>query len=141
MKPATLVVFRMLGAVLAVLSGAAALLSIAYAWHLPFQAGQGYAFLAATVLTMVSGWLLRTWWALLAVPVLFFLGLMAAFDYQSGPLGDPTISFSLRALWLGFVYSLLFYVYLVGEVVIGAAIGTGVAKWMEARGWFPRRQK
>jgi hypothetical protein len=141
MKSSTLIVFRVVGAVLAVLSGAAVLLSFRYTDRLPYQSFLVYSLSAAALLMAITGWFLRTWWALLAVPVLFFVGLMSAFDYEAFTIGDRPIIISQWALWVGFAYSVYIYIYFVGPVIVGAAIGTGVAKWMDARGWFPRRQK
>jgi hypothetical protein len=135
MKATTRTVFRVLGALAAIGGGSTALLVGTWTslylrnggWLLPMA-------LVGALVGVVCGWLLRTWWAVLVVPVLFDFGLVAALallNYQSG--GIPP---ELQALGVSHVIGILvvpvFYlpvVYLL--LVAGTAMGTGIGRRMD----------
>jgi hypothetical protein len=130
MKPSRLLVVRVLGAALAVLGGAAAVLSLWYVAGLPQRTSLFLEVLAALAVAGVSGWLLRTWWAVLTVPLLFWVGLAATFEAVATTLGGRDTASSL---WVSFVFSLSIYLYVFAPLVLGAIFGTNLTKWLAQR--------
>jgi hypothetical protein len=140
MKATTRGVFRVLGAVAAIGGGSAAFLVGTWA---SLNLGSGTWLLAMALVSAVAGvacgWLLRTWWALLVIPVLFDLGLVGALallSYQAVGV-DPELrahvaSYLIGILVLPVLYLPLVYLPLVYLLlVVGTAIGTGVARWLD----------
>jgi hypothetical protein len=130
MKPSRLHVVRVLGAALAVLGGAAAVLSLWYVAGLPQRTSLLDEVLAALVVAVVSGWVLHTWWAVLAIPLLFWVGLVATFELVAATLGGRDTASSL---WVSFVISFSIYLYVFAPLVLGAILGTNLAKWLAQR--------
>jgi hypothetical protein len=131
---------RILGAALAVGVGVAMVLSILQSLFTT-STGGAYLILLSPLVALVCGYLLRTWWALLAVPVLFLAGAQTigwSVDNIVAHQRGATLSASVQ---LGAAASFLTFgaTYYVGPLVVGTAIGTGMAKWL-ARGEQPRQQ-
>jgi hypothetical protein len=127
-------VYRILGATLAVGDGAAMALCILHSLEGTSTAG-AYLLLLSPLVAFVCGYLLRTWWALLAVPVLFLVGAQATgwilnsiIAHQNGTALSVYIQLTTATFFLMFGAT-----YYVGPLVVGAAIGTGPARWLAGR--------
>jgi hypothetical protein len=130
MTSRSLVVFRILG-VLAAVGGGPAAFAVSN-WTIGAfgnAAGNGAvvseAVLAAVALVVgvLSGWLLRTWWALLVVPVLFDVATVAALSWAAGS--------SVHSVGQVFALAAVFVAYFLPAfllLVSGAAMGTAIAK-------------
>jgi hypothetical protein len=139
MPSLSLVVLRILGVVVAAVGGAAEGLLVSYSW-VPGESRGLVEILLAGMVAVVSGALLRTWWALLAVPLVFLAGAVAANWYTDSiatqRLGEP-MSVSAHLTDAGLV--LLVGVLTFGlPLIVGAVIGTSTGKWLAEQAMYRR---
>jgi hypothetical protein len=95
-------------------------------WAVHSLIDQALLVLLLALLAAVSAWLLRTWWAVLAVPAIVFAGYMAGGVVQAGVRGTLYSSnFSLLSHL--FVVTQVFAIFYLVPLVVAAALGTVVA--------------
>lgn len=121
-----------LGVVLAIGGG----IAIIYAFHTFWWSAEGVptfpdwlvwvAIIGSVVLAVAAAALLRSWWAVLIVPVAFYVGgylalLMASgFDFQQWSNAFLTVSFSVMLFTLP-------------PAIVGTVIGVPIGKWVAKR--------
>jgi hypothetical protein len=87
---------------------------------------QALLVLLLALVAVVSAWLLRTWWAVLAVPAIVFVGYVVGGVAQAGVRGTLySSSFSLLPHLL--VIAQVFAIFYLVPLLVAAALGTVVA--------------
>lgn len=95
-------------------------LGAGFAQFFPNPLPLGVFFLVPVLVGMVSAGLLRSWWAVLVVPVAFSIGAMLSLLLQ----GQGIDLSSPEGVDIVMVFGIV-------PIVIGAAIGTPIGKWIE----------
>ena len=86
------------------------------------------------LLAILSGGLLRSWWALLIVPVVFGIGFFLSNVIAQG--GIDLVAWAAS----GFEGVDIFVVLLLTPLAVGAAIGVALSKWVLPRLHLQRRR-
>ncbi len=115
--------FRALGVIVAASAG---LLGVPLAdWFVHSLAAQAGLVLLLALFAAASAWLLRTWWAMLAVPATVFVGYLVGGIVQAAVRGSLySVSYSLEYLLL---VAQVFAIFYLVPLLVAAAIGTVVA--------------
>lgn len=122
---------RWIGVLVAAVGGIAIVPLLDWLARMRGPTGVTLSLVLAAVVAGVSAWLLRTWWALLIVPAVYFVGFEVGAAIEAwvrGSLYSP--DYALQYLLLGaavFVYTFL------APLLLGAASGTSIAWWLAQR--------
>jgi hypothetical protein len=101
-------------------------------WFVHSLGAQAVLVFLLALLAAVSAWLLRTWWAVLAVPAICFVGYLVGGVAQAGVRGTLYNSHYSLIQHLLLVAQVFAIFYLV-PLMVAAAAGTVVALWMARR--------
>jgi hypothetical protein len=120
---------RLIGLGIALLGGLAAVPAISLAGAAAGNsgaAGFAVALVEALLVAGVSAWFLRTWWALLVIPAVYFVGSLVGGVVDAGVQGSlHSVGDALGYLALGAIAFLFTFLL---PLLVGTAIGTPIGK-------------
>lgn len=126
---------RILGVVIAFAAGVAYAYALGAAWGQPEAQATGwlilFGFVGIVLGVAVAAGLFRSWWALLIVTVVFYVG------YVVQPLFTSSFDFQLWIQFLNPVTGLylnpIALLFILSPAFVGAVLGVPIGKWVEQR--------